>query len=269
MAKTGGGEMERVTLVIEAGVAQVRLNRPEKMNAVDFAMIDAVIATAERLAAEPGLRAVVLAGEGRAFCAGLDVANFAALAVGDPEALILPRSHGAANRFQQFSLCWRALPVPVIAALQGVAFGAGLQLAAGADMRIAAPSTRLSIMEMKWGLVPDMGGMVTLPELLRPDALRRLTYTAEEIPAEEALRLGLVSELAEDPLARAQALAQAIAGRSPSAIRAAKRLVTAAYTKPEAEVLLAESREQAALIGKPEQMEVLAANMAGRAPNFG
>lgn len=261
--------MSRVQVEIEAGVARVALSRPEKMNAVDFEMIEAVIGAAERLAAEPGLRAVVLSGEGRAFCAGLDVKNFAALAIGDPEGLIMPRSHGPANRFQQFSLAWRALPVPVIAALQGVAFGAGLQLAMGADMRIAAPDTRLSVMEMKWGLIPDMGGMVTLPELLRPDALRRLTYTAEELPATQALQLGLVSELADDPLARANELAQSIAARSPSAIRAAKRLITAAYALPEAEVLLRESREQTDLIGKPDQMEVIAANMAGRAPKFG
>ena len=261
--------MSRVKVTIEAGVAQVMLARPEKMNAVDFEMIEAVIGAAERLAAEPGLRAVVLAGEGRAFCAGLDVKNFAALAMGDAEGLIMPRSHGPANRFQQFSLAWRALPVPVIAALQGVAFGAGLQLAMGADMRIAAPDTRLSVMEMKWGLIPDMGGMVTLPELLRSDALRRLTYTAEELPATQALRLGLLSELADDPLLRANELAQSIAARSPSAIRAAKRLITAAYTLPEAEVLLCESRAQTDLIGKPDQMEVIAANMAGRAPKFG
>ena len=261
--------MTRVSVEIEGGVAQVRLSRPEKMNAVDMEMIDEVIAVAAQLAQEPGLRAVVLAGEGRAFCAGLDVANFAALAMGDPETLIMPRTHGAANRFQQFSLAWRALPVPVIAALHGVAFGAGLQLAAGADIRVAAPGTRLSVMEMKWGLVPDMGGMVTLPELIRADQLRRLTYTAAEIEAEEALRIGLVTEIAEDPQARAQALAQAIAGRSPSAIRAAKRLVTRAYTAPAAEVLLTESREQTDLIGKPDQMEVIAANMSGRAPVFG
>ncbi|PTV95881.1 enoyl-CoA hydratase/carnithine racemase [Rhodobacter aestuarii] len=260
--------MNRVSVKRAGGVAVVRLNRPEKMNAVDFEMIDAVIAVAEDLAADPALRAVVLTGEGRAFCAGLDVANFSALALGDPEGLIMPRSHGAANRFQQFSLAWRALPVPVIAALHGVAFGAGLQLAAGADLRIAAPGTRLSIMEMKWGLVPDMGGMVTLPEILRADHLRRMTWTAEEVSAEEALQIGLVTEIAEDPLARAMALAQVIAGKSPSAIRAAKRLIEVACTAPEAEVLERESREQTDLIGKPDQMEVIAANMQGRAPRF-
>ncbi|MGD9916681.1 MAG: crotonase/enoyl-CoA hydratase family protein [Paenirhodobacter sp.] len=261
--------MAQIEITWHGRVAELALARPEKMNAVSMEMIAEVIAAADMLAARDDLRAVVLSGQGRAFCAGLDVANFAALAMGDPEALIMPREHGAANRFQQFSLAWRALPVPVIAALHGVAFGAGLQLAAGADLRVAAPGTRLSVMEMKWGLVPDMGGMVTLPELIRADQLRRLTYSAEEIAAEEAQRIGLVTEIAEDPRARALDLAQAIAGRSPSAIRAAKRLVTRAYTAPEAEVLLTESREQTDLIGKPDQMAVIAANMAGRAPDFG
>ncbi|MDD8021670.1 MAG: crotonase/enoyl-CoA hydratase family protein [Paracoccaceae bacterium] len=261
--------MNKVTIEDLGPVAIVRLNRPDKMNAVDMPMIDAVIAAGEALAARADLRAVVLTGAGRAFCAGLDVANFAALAMGDPEALIMPRSHGAANRFQQFSLIWRALPVPVIAALHGVAFGAGFQLALGADMRVAAPGTRLSVMEMKWGLVPDMGGMVTLPELTRADVVRRLTYSAEEISAEQAEHWGLITEIADDPLARALDLAQGIAGRSPSAIRAAKRLITTAYTAPAPEVLLAESREQTDLIGKPDQMEVVAANMQGRAPKFG
>ncbi len=260
--------MARLTMDVQGGIAQVTLARPEKMNAVDFEMIDAVIAAGEEIAARADIRAVVLAGEGRAFCAGLDVVNFARLAAGGAEELIMPRSHGEANRFQQFSLIWRALPVPVIAALQGVAFGAGFQLAMGADLRIAAPGTRLSVMEMKWGLVPDMGGMVTLPELVRADVLRRMTYTAEEVSAEEGLALGLVTEIAAEPLARARALAEAIAGRSPSAIRAAKRLISKAYTAGAAEVLLAESREQTDLIGKPDQMEVIAANMAGRAPKF-
>ncbi|MEZ5686326.1 MAG: crotonase/enoyl-CoA hydratase family protein [Paracoccaceae bacterium] len=261
--------MTRVHTEITEGIATVTLARPDKMNAVDMKMIDAVLEAGTALAARDDLRAVVLAGEGRAFCAGLDVMSFAQLAAGDPEALIMPRTHGDANRFQQFSLIWRDLPVPVIAALHGVAFGAGFQLALGACMRIAAPGTRLAVMEMKWGLIPDMGGMVTLPELAGADVIRRMTYTAEEVLAEQALNWGLVTEITEDPLARAQDLARAIAGRSPSAIRAAKRLVTRAATGTRAEVLMAESREQTDLIGKPDQMEVIAANMAGRAPNFG
>ncbi|MCT2540538.1 crotonase/enoyl-CoA hydratase family protein [Sedimentimonas flavescens] len=260
--------MATVTIEVLGGIAYVSLSRPEKMNAVTFDMIEELIAAGEELAAMPDLRAVVLAGEGRAFCAGLDVSNFARLAMGGAEELIMPRSHGEANRFQHFSLIWRTLPVPVIAALHGVVFGAGFQLAMGADIRVAAPATRLSIMEMKWGLIPDMGGMVTLPELVRPDVLRRLTYTAEEIKAPQALDWGLVTELAEDPFARASQLAEAIAARSPSAIRAAKRLISTAYAAPAAQVLLAESREQVDLIGKPDQMEVVAANLQGRAPAF-
>jgi enoyl-CoA hydratase/carnithine racemase len=260
--------MSRAKLTMRGPVAHVELSRPDKLNAVDMEMIDDVLAVAAKLTAAEGLRAVVLSGAGRGFCAGLDVASFAALAAGDPEALIMPRTHGEANRFQQFALAWRALPVPVIAALHGVCFGAGLQLALGADIRVAAPDARLAVMEMKWGLVPDMGGMVLLPRLVRADVMARLIYTAEPVGGTEALRLGLVSELADDPLARAFALAGVIAGKSPSAMRAAKRLIGRAFEAGRAEVLEAESREQAALIGTPEQMEVIAANMAGRAPVF-
>lgn len=261
--------MSRVKLTMAGDVAHVTLTRADKMNAVDMEMIDALLALGSDLAARDDLRAVVLSGEGRAFCAGLDVASFATLAAGDPHALILPRTHGRANRFQQFALVWRALPVPVIAALHGACYGAGFQLALGADLRVASPEASFAVMEMKWGLVPDMGGMVLLPELTRGDVIRRLTYTAEVITAEQALGWGLVTELAEDPLTRALALAQAIAGKSPSAIRAAKRLIGMALSAEPADVLQAESREQADLIGKPDQMQVIAANLAGRPPIFG
>jgi enoyl-CoA hydratase/carnithine racemase len=160
------------------------------------------------------------------------------------------------------------VPVPVIAAIQGAAYGGGLQLALGADIRIASPEAKLSVMEMKWGIVPDMVGMVLLPQLLRSDVLRRLTYTAEVVGAAQAEAWGLVTELAEDPLARAQELAAVIANKGPNAIRAAKRLIARAEAEAQAEVLLAESAEQVALIGKPEQMEVIAAEMQGRAPVF-
>jgi enoyl-CoA hydratase/carnithine racemase len=170
---------------------------------------------------------------------------------------------------QEVCLVWRRVPVPVIAALHGVAFGAGLQLALGADIRIAHPDTRLAIMEMKWGLVPDMGGMVILPGLIRSDVLRRMTYTAEQVQAPQAQALGLVTELADDPLAAALAMATSIAARSPSAIRAAKRLIALAESDASrADVLMAESVEQAALIGRAHQMEQIAANLGGRAPVF-
>lgn len=258
----------RVTTEIRDHVAHVTLNRPDKMNAVDPDMVAGIIAAGQALI-ESDVRAVVLSGAGDAFCAGLDVASFAMLAGGDPEAMIMPRTHGDTNDYQEVSLIWRRIPVPVIAALHGVAFGAGLQIALGADIRIAAPQTRLAVMEMKWGLIPDMGGMVLLPQLARSDVIRHLTYTAQPIEAPQAEQWGLVTSLAEDPLLAAQTLATEIAGKSPSAIRAAKRLIETAETAPRAQTLLAESREQAALVGKPHQMEVIAANMAGRSPKFG
>ncbi|MEQ9260997.1 MAG: crotonase/enoyl-CoA hydratase family protein [Roseovarius sp.] len=260
--------MARVSVEIADHVAEVTLTRPEKMNAMDPDMAREIVAAGQGLA-EAGIRAVVLAGEGKAFCAGLDVMSFASLAQGDPEALLMARQFGDANLFQEVALVWRKLPVPVIAAIHGACYGAGFQLALGADIRISAPASKLAVMEMKWGLVPDMGGMALLPRLARSDVIRRLTYTAEPVGAAQALDWGLVTELSDDPLQAAREMAVGIAARSPSAIRAAKRLIGAAESgMDEAAVLLEESREQAALIGKPEQMEVIAANMAGRAPKF-
>ena len=195
--------------------------------------------------------------------------SFAKFAAGDPEALVMPRTHGNANLFQEVAMVWRRVPVPVIAALHGAVYGAGFQLALGADIRIAAPDAKLAIMEMKWGLIPDMGGMVLLPRLARSDVIRRMVYTARPIVADQARDWGLVTELSDDPQAAALDLAQEIAGKSPSAIRAAKRLIGVAESGADEDtVLLAESREQIDLIGKPHQMEVIAANMAGRAPEF-
>lgn len=256
--------MERVTCKITEGVALVTLNRPDKLNAVDQAMIEAVTAVAEDLAGRDDLRAVVLHGAGRGFCAGLDVMSFATLAAGDPKGLIEPRTHGPANLFQHWSLAWRDLPVPVIAAIHGPCFGAGMQLALGADIRIAAADARLAVMEMKWGLIPDMGGMVLMPGLVRADWMARLTYTAAPVEAVLAQQIGLVTELADDPLAAAQDLAKGLAGRSPSAMRAAKRLLRQAGRVDDATMLMAESVEQAELIGKPDQMAAIAANLATR-----
>ena len=165
-------------------------------------------------------------------------------------------------------MVWSRMDIPVIAAVHGVCFGAGIQLALGADIRIASPDAKFAVMEMKWGIVPDMGGMVLLPRLVRSDVLRRMTYTAEPVGAAQAERWGVVTEVADDPLAAAQALAEVIAGKSPSAIRAAKRLIGVAETADAAAVLDAESREQVELMGKPHQMEVVAAAFAKRAAVF-
>ena len=259
--------MARVSVEYRDHIARVTLTRGDKMNALDDAMVEAILAAGAEVAASDA-RAVVLSGEGKSFCAGLDMASFAQMANVDPEAWLMERSHDDANRMQEVCLTWRRVPVPVIAALHGAVYGGGLQLALGADIRIAAPEARLAVMEMKWGLVPDMGGMALLPRLLRSDVLRQLTYTARPVTAAQAELWGLVTQVTDDPLTAALDLAQEIAEQSPAAIRAAKRLIEVAESADREEVLLAESREQVKLIGKPEQMEVVAARMQGRKPEF-
>ena len=222
-------------------------------------------------------RQVVIAGRGKAFCAGLDMASFQRMEQGAAGEVLgqsadgaglVARTHGLANAAQQVAMVWREVPVPVIAAVHGVAFGGGLQVALGADIRIVAPDTKLSVMEIKWGLVPDMGGMVLMRELARSDVVRELTYTGRVFSGEEALQLGFATRLAADPLAEALAMAHEIAGKSPDAIRAGKRLLNASLAHSAAELLIAESVEQQALIGSPNQVEAVRANIERRAPRF-
>ncbi len=262
--------MPRVSVEIENHIARVTLTRGDKMNALDPDMLEAIVSAGESLMDNEDVRVVVLSGEGKAFCAGLDIMSFGAMAGKDPKELLLPRTHGNCNRFQQVAMVWRKLPVPVICALQGVAYGGGLQIALGADVRFAAPGTKMSVMEMKWGIVPDMGGMVLLPQLTRSDVIRKLTYTATPFEAAQAADWGLVTEVVDDPLAAALSLAEEIAGKSPSAIRAAKALIGFAetHTGDQDAVLLEESRVQSTLMGNAHQMEVIAANLQKRAPVF-
>ena len=256
---------QRVSIDFAMGIADVRLTRPEKMNALDPAMFAGIADAIERLSAMTGLRAVVLSGEGRAFCAGLDMTSIAGGGSGlDLDA----RSHGDANLFQQAAWGWRMLPVPVIAAVHGIAFGGGFQILSGADIRIMAPGTRCSIMEMKWGIVPDMAGFALWRTTVRDDVLRELTYTAREFNAEEALTLGFATRLSDDPHADAMTLARAIAGRNPHAIRAAKRLANLAVEANAPKILATESAEQALLMRSPNQIEAVMANTQNRAPNF-
>ena len=208
---------ERIILTIEEGVAEVRLNRPDKMNALDPAMFDALIETGQRLAREPDLRAVVLSGAGRAFCAGLDMQSMAGLGDGQGDAIaagrLAARSHGISNRPQFACMVWRELPVPVIAAVHGVAFGGGLQVALGADLRYVTADTRMSVMEIKWGLLPDMGLSKTLLTLTRLDVAKELTFTGRRVGGAEALELGLATRLSDDPVTEALNMAAAIAER--------------------------------------------------------
>ncbi len=259
---------DRITLTRHGAVAHVELNRPEKRNALDQAMLEAICEAIDTLQEARDVRSVVLSGAGEGFCAGLDFFSFAAM-LQDPSSLdFMARSHGDANLFQQVSVGWRDLPIPVIAALHGTAFGGGFQIMLGADIRIAAPATRFSIMEGKWGLVPDMGGMALMPQIARQDVVRRLTYTAEVFEAQAALEWGFLTEVAPDPLARAMALAQEIANRNPDAVREAKQLISETWTAPRADVLLAESEAQFRILGKENQREAVMANFEKRAPVF-
>lgn len=259
---------DRVTIVIQDGIAEVTLSRPDKLNAFDEAMFAAVASAGERLMETPGLRAVVLAGDGRAFCAGIDTGTLMAFA-GRLDALkaemLSPPQGQAANRFQRPCTIWADLPVPVIAAVQGVCFGAGMQLALGADLRIAAPDARFSIMESRWGLIPDMGLTKLLPGLMRADQALDLILTARVLEAPEAQALGLVTRLAEAPLQAARDTARAIASRSPEAARGAKALVRAAWPGSDDHLGL-EARLQAAIIGSTNQIEAVMAEMQKRPP---
>ncbi|MDJ0653211.1 MAG: crotonase/enoyl-CoA hydratase family protein [Xanthomonadales bacterium] len=261
---------DRVRIEIADGVADVRLWRPDKLNALDQAMFDGLMAAADQLSGTPGLRAVVLSGEGRSFCAGLDINDLAAQQIG-PEgikAMLQPAEGQLANRFQRVAYDWKQLPVPVIAALRGHVFGGGLQIALGADIRYAAPDARLSVMEIQWGIIPDMAGSQTLRDLVRIDIARELTYSGRRIDAEEAARIGLVTRLCEDPLAEALSTATAIASRNPDAIRAAKQLFNQAWHGDEAEGLALERQLQTNLLGSPNQMEAVMAGIQNRPARF-
>jgi enoyl-CoA hydratase/carnithine racemase len=265
---------DRVSISLDRGVADVRLTRADKMNALDGAMFEALVAAGERLKTEPGLRAVVLSGEGRAFCAGLDMGSFGRMAQGPrPTAAVsgadlTRRTHGIANQAQYAVWVWREIPVPVIAAVHGVAFGGGFQLALGADIRLVAPDARLAVLEIKWGLVPDMAGTQLMRHLAREDVVRELTYTGRIFSGEEAVAMGLATRLAADPRAEALALAHEVAAKNPDAVRAAKRLLNDAPTSDPAAGLIEETREQIALIGSPNQIEAVMANIQKREPAF-
>jgi enoyl-CoA hydratase/carnithine racemase len=273
--------MDRVTTAIDGGVADVRLNRPDKLNALDLPMIEGLVATGERLRTEPGLRAVVLSGEGRGFCAGLDFMGFrsmagaepgsgpdAADAGGDGFARLGATDGRITHLAQQAAWCWVEVPVPVIAALHGPVLGGGLQIALGADLRLAAPDATMSVLEIRWGLIPDMTGTALLPPLVGIDVAKELTWTGRMVTGEEAVRLGLATRVSDSPREEALALARDLAARSPDAIRAAKRLLNRALISSAADQFAAERDEIAKVIGGENQVEAVTAYFEKREPVF-
>lgn len=260
----------RVQTDVVDHVAHVRMTRADKMNALDQPMFDALVEAGDRLSGDDDVRVVVLSGDGRGFCAGIDLANLADREGRDRTRIdISSRAYGGINVAQHAVMQWRRLPVPVIAAVQDVAFGGGFQLALGADMRFVAPTARMALMEVKWGLIPDMAGMALLRDLVRPDLAAELLASGRIFDGEEAARLGLATRVCPDPLAEALAFAREIAGRSPDAIRAGKRLLSIRDEALYMRILNAEATEQQALFGTANQAEAVRAGVAKESPVFG
>jgi enoyl-CoA hydratase/carnithine racemase len=257
---------DRVTLDIDGALAVVRLNRPEKYNALDFAMMDALIDAVRLIRRQRDVRAVIICGDGPAFCSGLDFASV----MRRPTRVFrsfLPWLRRA-NRYQRLCLGWRDLPMPVIAATHGYCFGGGFQIALGCDLRISAPDCEFSIMEIEWGLIPDMGASVVLRDLLPLDQALELTLTGRRFPAEEALERNLITRIEDDPESAARALAARFAERSPSAVAAAKRLLTTTRQGSERRALRRERRGQLGLLLGSNQREAMRARMEKRPPRF-
>jgi enoyl-CoA hydratase/carnithine racemase len=258
---------QRVAISISEHVATVTLTRPEKHNALDVAMFEAIAAAAERVAAEPGVRAVVLHGAGPSFCSGLDVAGVMANQPGS-EDLMAPLRGPFPNWFQRPAYGWIEVPVPVIAAIHGHCLGGGLQIALGADVRFATPDARLSVLEVKWGLIPDMAITRTLPRLVGIDVAKELAFTGRILTGQDAAALGLVTHVADDPLGAALALAEEIAGRSPDAVRGMKRLFNESWTGSAEQTLALEAEIQLGLLGTPNQLEAVRAGMLKQPAEF-
>lgn len=249
----------------EGSIAQVRLNRPDKMNAITSDMFTGLVSCIERINEDNSVRCVVLSGEGSNFCAGIDLAT---LSKDSSLGQLEPRTHGISNLVQYAAYGWRELRVPVIAAVHGYMFGAGFQIALSADIRIAAPDTQASLMEARWGIIPDLGGMALIRNLIREDFARELVLTGRKVKAEEAQKMGVVTHISENPMEHALMLAEQIAGLSPESVRAAKRVLNQLADAQSSEILMAESVEQDKLLASDGHKESLLAHMEGRKPNY-
>ena len=273
---------ERIKLIVEDHIAQVSLARPEKMNALDQLMIDAIVQTGEIIRKDQSIRVVVLSGEGEHFCAGLDKSNFTALLETSEMSLapnnsasenakqfkLADRTHGVSNIYQHLVWLWRELPVPVLVAIEGIAFGGGLQIMLGGDCRFASSKSRFSILEMKWGLIPDMGGIQVMRQLVSDDVIRMLTYTAQEISAQQAKDWGFITDIVDDPLQHCLALAKQITQQNPDAIRVAKKVIEASNDLTAEQGLLLEAQSQDQIVGKPNQIEAVMSQLQKRLAEF-
>ena len=260
-----------VTIAREDGIADVRLNRAEKYNALSPDMFRAIAEAARELVDDAQTRVVVLSGEGRGFCAGLDFASFQAMAGSErkaPAVLQVNKDRSAPNLGQEVAVAWRRLPMPVICAIHGVAYGGGMQIALGADIRIAAPDARLSVFEVNWGLIPDMGITQTLRGLVPLDVAKELTFTGRTVSGTEAARLGLVTRVSDNPLEAAMELARNIAKNSPDAVRGSKKLLEESWNLSTAEGLGLEQEIQSKLIGSANQLEAVKAGIAKQPAQF-
>ena len=270
---SNGGSTERVTITVSEGVADVRMNRPDKRNALDGAMFEALVNAGEQLKARKDVRVVVLSGEGSSFCAGLDFGTFQQMAGGADQGERQPRASDMApgritHLGQQAAWVWQEGPVPVIASVHGHALGGGIQIALGADIRIVHPDTQMSVREVHWGLVPDMTGTLVLSRLVRPDVVKELVFTARVFSGLEAYEMGLATRVSENPLTDALAMAAEIADRSPDAVRGSKELLNRLFTQQAAEQFAEERRVIGSLIGKPNQVEAVMANFEKRKTAF-
>jgi enoyl-CoA hydratase/carnithine racemase len=259
---------DRVLCTITNGVADVRMNRPDKINALDGAMFSALVEIGEALKIDTSVRAVVLSGEGRGFCAGLDFGSFQAMAGGGADR-VLPTTGDPddpsktpgkiTHQGQQACWVWQEIPVPVIAAVHGVALGGGCQIALGADMRYVTADAQFSVLEIRWGLIPDMTGTQMLPRLVGLDVAKDLTFSGRMVKGEEAVAIGLATRVCVNPREDALACAHEIAAKSPEAIRGAKALLNMAGQVSIAEGFAAERKGIRALIGSPNQVEAVTA----------
>lgn len=260
---------DRISLTIEDHIATVCFNRPEKMNALDMPMFAALLEAQQAIADDSTVRAVVLTATGEHFCAGLDVQGV----MTDPSAIETllskgePEQQWLGNYVQQVVVGWQQLKVPVIAALQGYVFGGGFQLALGADFRITHPESQLSVMEIRWGIIPDMGITMVGCSVAALDQLKLLAMTGKRISGREAQQLGLSTQLAEDPVTVALELARSIVANNPDAVKAVKHLFNQ-YDGDNKASLAREEALQRTLLFSANQLEAVQANIQKRAPVF-